>query len=130
MLRLLSDKQEAFTHNDIVRKLSDYVSDPVELKTAIDRLQQSSELIVIEDGTDTNLRFTTRTYQRQHNHMMQVASFLADNKAYGVSQKHSHAAINAQNKALQKQVGANLSTEQCAAIEHVLNRRQFSFHVE
>lgn len=124
VLRLLTDKQDEFSRNDLVHKLSDYITDPAELRTAIDRALQSPELVTLETDTKFNPRFTTRSYQRRYNQMMQSASFLCDNKAYGVSRRHLQDAINKQNKALQKQVGAKLSDEQCKAIEHVLNRRQ------
>jgi len=126
VLRLISDKQESFTRYDIVGKLSEYVTDSDKLRSAIDQVLQSSELIPIADGAESNLSFTTRTYQKQHSQMIQMASFLATNKGYGVDQKHFNSAIAKQNKSLQKSIGANLSQEQCAAIEHVLNRRQLS----
>lgn len=126
VLRLLTDKQDTFSHNDLVQKLSDYIADPAELRLAIDRVLGSSELVAldIETNSKINPRFTIRSYQRLHSEMMQSASFLSDNKAYGVDRKYMKMAINRQNKELQKQVGANLSDEQCQAIEHVLNRRQ------
>ncbi len=128
VLRLVGDKQDEFSRNDIVSKLSEFLSDPSKLRLAIDQVMQSSELVALETdlGGSTNPRFTTRTYQHQHNQMMQTASFLAGSKAYGVSRRHLRTAINRQNKRLQKQAGANLSGEQCKAIEHVLNRRQLA----
>lgn len=126
VLHLISDKQESFTHNDIVRKLSDYITDPAELKATINQVLQSSELISLIRADGTNPRFMTRTYQKQHTQMMQAASFLSNSKAYGVEYRYSQSAISKQNTTLQKSVGASLSQEQSKAIEHVLNRRQLS----
>ena len=126
VLRLLTDRQDEFSRNDLMKKLSDYISDPAELRIAVDRVLQSPELVALQSDTNSkgNPHYTTRNYQRQYNQMMQTASFLSDNKAYGVSRRYLEGAIDRQNKALQKQVGAKLSDEQCKAIEHVLNRRQ------
>lgn len=126
VLQLLTNNQDEFSRNDLVQKLSEYIADPAELRMAIDRVLQSSELVALQSETNSkaNPLYTTRIYQRQYNQIMQIASFLIENKAYGVSRKYSEEAIHRQNKALQKQVGAKLSKEQCKAIEHVLNRRQ------
>lgn len=126
VLQLISDKQAMFTRNDIVRKLSHYVTDPTVLQTSIDQVLKSSELISLKESEKLANKFTTRSYQTQHTQMMNTASFLSENKAYGVDQKYLKSAIDSQNKMLQKSVGANLSQEQCLGIEHVLNRRQLA----
>ena len=126
VLRLLTNNQDEFSRNGLVQELSGYIADPAELRMAIEHVLESSELVALRSDTNSkaNPFYTTRSYQRQHNQMMQTASFLSDNKAYGVSCKYLEGAIDRQNKALQKRVGAKLSDEQCKAIEHVLNRRQ------
>jgi len=56
VLRLISDKQENFTRNDIVRKLSEYISDPAMHRLAVNQVMQSYELISMSDDKDCNPR--------------------------------------------------------------------------
>ena len=126
VLQLISDKQAMFTRNDIVRKLSNYISDTAALQVSINQVLLSSELISLKDNQTSADKFTTRSYQIQHAQMLQMASFLSENRAYGVDQKYLKSAVASQNKMLQKSVGASLSQEQCRGIKHVLNRRQLA----
>ena len=126
VLRVISDKKAVFSENDIVRVLSDYFADPQALRAAIDQVMAADGLVLLEANENSEPRYSTRDYQSTHTRMMQSASTLASNKAYGVYRKHLARAINTQNKNLQKSAGAKLSDEQCAAIEHVLNRRQLA----
>lgn len=126
VLRLLSDKHSEFSRNDVVRELSKYVAEPSELRAAIECAMRSSELVSVYKASEGNPKFTTRRYHEQFQSLMDTASFMASNKAYGVDKKHMRSAIKVQNEALKKSVGAELSNEQCAAITHVLNRRQMA----
>lgn len=126
VLRLLSETYAEFSRNDIVRKLSEYISEPEQLRSTIDCTLASSELAPLKGQSETNPKFTTRSYLQQDRQLMDTALFLSSNKAYGVERKHMKKAIDRQNKQIQKSAGANLSDEQCAAIEHILNRRQIS----
>ncbi|EFO32990.1 Ti-type conjugative transfer relaxase TraA [Roseibium sp. TrichSKD4] len=126
VLRLLCETHAEFSRNDILRKLSEYICGPEQLRCAVDSALASSELILVNGKAETDPRFTTRSFQQQDRQLMDTASFLSSNKAYGVERKHMQAAVNSQNKQLQKTAGVNLSDEQCAAIEHVLNRRQIA----
>jgi len=127
VLNVVNDKKAVFTRNDVVRTLSDYVSDPASLRLAIDQVMAAPELVRLGEGDDPKYdRFTTRNFQTLEAKLFATASQLAETKAYGVQKRHMKAAIRRQNAALQKQIGASLSEEQCKAIEHVLNRRQLS----
>ncbi len=126
VLRIITDRKANFSRGDIIRTLARYLDDPLELRELLEQVLQSPELLKVEGGSKTNPRFTTHTFHKLQTKLFSLSGKMANRKAYGVQPKHMAAAINRQNVALQKSTGARLSNEQCAAIEHVLNRRQFS----
>jgi|GEM_PF-170643 len=126
ILKLINDKKAAFTRKDILRELARYLNDPQELREISDRVLRSSELLPLEGGNETNPHFTTHSFYQLETDLLSQANSMAVCKSHGVLSKYVSAAIQKQNATLQKSVGANLSDEQCAAIEHVLNRKQLS----
>ena len=121
-------KEKIYSRNDIVRELSKYVSDPALLSSAISSVLASSELVQInaKDQAVSNPKFTTQTYQRQHQQMMQNVSALVARKNHQVNRQHVNAAIRTQNRSLHKAVGAQLSSEQTIAIHKVTKRNDLS----
>ena len=48
ILEVLTDKQESFTRNDILRSLAQYIDDPLKLGSALETVLRSTELVEIE----------------------------------------------------------------------------------
>ena len=48
ILEVLTDKQESFTRNDILRSLAQYIDDPLKLGSALETVWRSAELVTIE----------------------------------------------------------------------------------
>ncbi len=124
ILDVINDKKSLFTRNDIVRALAKYIATPQGHQLAIATVMDSENLVLVEDGRTPN--YATREMVELERRMLTVAEELAHNKAYGVSPNNLKSAIQTQNKALHKTVGANLSDEQRRAITHAVNRRQLS----
>jgi len=124
ILDVINDKKSLFTRNDIVRALAKYIAEPHDREVAIATVMDSESLVLIEDGRSP--KYSTREMVELEQRMLAVANGLAHNKAYGVSPNNLKSAIQTQNNALHKAVGAKLSDEQRRAITHVVNRRQLS----
>lgn len=124
ILDVISDKKGLFTRNDIVRALAKYIAKPQDREVAIATVMDSEDLVLVED--DSTPKYSTREMVVLERRMLAIAKGLAHNKAYGVSPDNLKSAIQTQNKALHKAIGANLSDEQRHAITHVVNRRQLS----
>lgn len=127
ILDILSDKQECFTYNDIVRGLKKHITEPADLSEAIKCVFAAKELVQIEDGNkavySTAQMQAIKTSIARHAHMMDK------NKGHGVAAKHRNRAIDKHNTLLQQQVGAELSHEQRRAIHHLLSDQQLSIAV-
>ena len=121
----ISERQARFTQTDILCALSDQIDDPAQLRFAADLVLRSEKLIRLEHD-DGETRYTTRDFQAAENHLVGLATAMADAKGFRVSKPHIDRAIHRQNKDLQKSVGAELSDEQIAAIRHVLKSDQLS----
>jgi len=124
ILCVITDKDESFTRNDILRSLANYIDDPVKIRLASDQVLQSNELVKISDGTAP--RYSTREMQEVKQSLFAHSNEMASNRSHGVSASHIRTAISRQNQMLQKRIGANLSDEQCNAINHMLGNNQFS----
>ena len=61
ILRIITDKEEIFNRNDIVRGLANYITDPLHLSAAANEVLRSDELIRIEDGVKP--LYTTKELQ-------------------------------------------------------------------
>ena len=124
ILDVTSDKKEFFTRNDIVRDLAKYIEDPVTLRLAIDHILQSKELVEVK--VESTQRYTTQEFQKLKATLARQVSSMDENKDFGVPLRTIKKAISHQNGILKKSVGANLSTEQEAAIHHILGVNQLS----
>lgn len=118
------DKEARFSRNDIVRKLAEYIDDPVKLRIACDDVLASSELVKLSD-TPIPL-YSTQEMERLHASLNDQAKSIARQKTHNVGSRAIRAAIHHQNAKLLTAVGANLSDEQCQAINHVLEDSQLS----
>ncbi|MHA3914246.1 AAA family ATPase [Halovulum sp. GXIMD14793] len=121
----ISERQAQFTQTDILRALSGQIDDPVQLRFVADLALRSDKLVALVSD-DGEIRYTTRDFQAAENHLVGLATAMADAKGFRVSKPHIDRAIHRQNKALRKSVDAELSDEQIAAIRHVLKPSQLS----
>lgn len=124
ILDVVTDKDATFSRNDIVRKLAEYIDDPAKLRIACDDVLASSELVKLSD-TQQPL-YSTQEMERLHASLADQAKSMARQRTHNVGSRATRAAIHHQNAKLQKAVGANLSDEQCQAINHVLDDNQLS----
>ncbi len=124
ILARISDKKARFSRTEIVRGLSDFIHDPLELRVASDQVLASSDLVQITGAT--NEEFTMRDFlsaeQTLDNHVREMAK----SGGFKVSSQHIEKAIKRQNADLQTRFGANLSDEQVTAIRHVLAPNQLA----
>ncbi len=118
ILDVITNNKASFTKRDIVRGLSNYIDDPLELKAAIDEVLTSSDLIVLEESP--KLIFTTKEIQSVKKAIRNQSKDLSACKSHHVKTRHIDAAIGRQNAKLKKIAGASLSDEQDKAIRHVL----------
>ncbi|OED36823.1 hypothetical protein AB833_25785 [Chromatiales bacterium (ex Bugula neritina AB1)] len=124
ILELISDKNEFFTRNDIVRRLGHYIEYPVALQQAVEQTLQSDELVLVTN--DANPRYTTRTLQALSDKLREEVLAMDRNSCHGVASHHVDDAISHQNSQLQNRVGASLSDEQDQAIRHIVGAQQLS----
>ena len=122
ILDVITDKEATFSRNDILRTLAKYIDDPIMLRLASDDVLRSNELVELH-ATPTPL-YSTREMERLKTSLAAQSQIMADHNAFGVSSRYTSSAINRQNAILQKSVGANLSNEQCKAIQHILAGNQ------
>ncbi|MEM7067788.1 MAG: AAA family ATPase [Pseudomonadota bacterium] len=119
ILNVITDKQETFPRRAIVRALSDYIEDPFELKSAIEKVMQSNNLIEVE--VDLVPRFSTRTMIKSKKELMDYVDYLSSTNCQLVSKRCIRSAIAHQNRYLQKTIGTRLSIEQKTAVRHCLD---------
>lgn len=124
ILSHISKTKAHFDRVDILRELAKRIDDPFLLKDAADTALKSSELIKIEEGN--TLTFTTRDYQAAEDQLERVSQVMNVTDGYGVTKNHVTDAIRSQNDKMKRAFGGELSTEQCAALDHVLNERQLA----
>jgi len=135
VLSVLTNTKEFFSRNDIVRKLSDYIDDPIMLGPAVNVVMRSDELCEIEDaGTpDDSLNgklhasklrnsrtYSTREFQKLKAEFIDEVLSLSKAKGTFVSEQNINSAIASENRKLQKDIGASLSQQQEAAIRRCL----------
>ncbi len=123
----ISDKQARFTRTDILRGLTEFIDDPLDLRAASDRAMLSPELVRVGDGEPE--AFTTRDYVAVEHQLSACAMELAKSGGFKVNTRHTDRAITRENAKLQHRVGANLSGEQIDAIQHILAPNQLSLVV-
>lgn len=124
ILDVITDKEETFSRNEIMRSLAKYIDDPIKLRLASNEVLRSNELVELH--TSPTPIYSTREMERLKTSLATQSQIMAGNKAFNVNTRHISAAINRQNTALQKSVGADLSDEQCKAIQHILGKDQLS----
>ena len=125
IVTLISDKKEIFTRSDIIRALAQYIDDPLALSGAADIVLQSDELLEVP-AKGSIPHYSTRQLQDTKAALMNTAREMAKKSGHRVGSNHINVAIKLQNTALQRAIGASLSTEQKAAIRHALQPKQLS----
>ncbi len=124
ILNVITDKKENFSRPDILRALSDHIDDPLKLRSAIDKVMRSNELVEIQ--SDPLPRYSTWEIQNLKATIASRVGNLVKTNHSQIKPRHIHAAITTQNKILKKSVGAKLSDQQEDAIRHVLDSHQLS----
>lgn len=135
VLKVLTDTKEFFSRNDIVRKLADYIDDPLKLGTAVNVVMRSDELFEVGDAAKQGIPSNHKSHRSKHRnsktystHEFQKlkADFMDDvlslSKAKGVfvSERNINSAIASENRKLQKDIGVSLSQEQETGIRRCL----------
>ncbi|WP_350335235.1 AAA family ATPase [Coralliovum pocilloporae] len=124
ILDYLSDKQSRFTALDIKRSLARFIDDPLSLRTAIDTVMASNELVQLSHaGT---IDYTTRSYKRAEDALFATTSTMHKLGNFGVSSRHVQWVIRYQNAIMQRGFGGELSDEQQKALHHILDNNQFA----
>ena len=128
ILAELSKTKADFTRTDVLRGLADHIGDPATLSKTADRALASSQAVRLpgDGGSSKAQRYTTLDYQLAEDTLHANAHILRDSQGPRVSVKHAHEAITAQNTAMRRAFGGQLSDEQTAAIKHVLGEQQLS----
>ena len=121
----ISKTKARFERTDILTTLAKRIDDPFLLKELADKVLQSPELVRLEDDRKTPL-FTTRDYRNAENQLHNAAQSMTATGGYGVTNNHITHAIRSQNYKMKHAFGGSLSNEQCAALDHILNDRQFA----
>lgn len=124
ILDIITDTQETFSRNDIVRGLAKFIDDPLRISTAADDVLKSNKLVKVRDGSKPI--YTTREVEDLNASMEAQARTMSARKSFGVSAQNIQSAIRRQNAVLKKSAGASLSDEQVQAIKHVLGRSQMN----
>lgn len=151
ILEVLTNKQESFSRNDILRGLAKYIDDPLKLGPALEQVMRSSELVVLDDEEidddshadrdlkqakqpdlrvsrkkTVNQRYSTRSFQKLKLELEESVQALSATSSTFVSKNTINAAIKQQNKLLKEQMGVTLSDQQKDAIHHGLNNKQLT----
>ena len=131
VLKILTDTKEFFSRNDIVRKLADYIDDPLKLGPAVDLVMRSDELYEVDDATNkdnppnckprqskhqNSKTYSTREFQKLKAEFMNNVLSLSEARGTFVSEQNINSAITSENRKLQRDIDAALSQEQEAAI--------------
>lgn len=124
ILKVITDTDEDFTRPDVVRGLAEYFADPLELSNAVDIAMRSNDLIEIQSKPVP--RYSTTEMLEVKEALKSCVTELSQAIGQYVSGWNVNAAINRQNKLLNKAVGANLSAEQETAIRHCFMPEQLS----
>lgn len=124
ILDVMTEHEESFTHNDIVKALEKHIDDPERLAQAIESVLASKELLIIETAPVT--RYSTHEMQEMKTSIADHAKSMSRNKSHGVPARFQRNAIKQQDRHLQQQYGARLSQEQRQAIKHLLGKEQIS----
>lgn len=136
VLNVLTNTKEFFSRNDIVRKLADYIDDPLKLGTAVNLVMGSDQLCKVDDAANlhnpanckprqskhrNSRTFSTREFQMLKAELMDNVLSISESSGTFVSEQNINSAITLQNQKLQNDIGASLSQEQEAAIRRGLD---------
>lgn len=121
---VISQNKEIFSRNDIVRGLSKYIDDSTELYIAIENTLKSGALI--ELPANAAKRYTTKELIDIKRQLRSEGLAMARPRHSTIADEIINAAIKSQNKKLRQAVGASLSEEQVASIQHVLGASQLT----
>ena len=136
VLKVLTDTKEFFARNNIVRKLADYIEDPLKLGPAVDVVMRSDELCEVDDAANqenladfkprrskhrNSKTYSTREFQKLKADLMENVLSLSKAKGTFVSERNINSAITSENRKLQRDIGAHLSLEQENAIRCCLS---------
>jgi len=137
ILKFIIDKTETFTRNDVVRKLANYIDDPLKLGRAVDQVMRSDELVEVQDSSKsgiessvqsskytTSATYSTREFQKLKAELLDGVSSLSQATGAFVSERNINSAIKSENRKLKNEIGASLSQEQETAIRQCLSSKR------
>lgn len=124
ILQVLSEKEATFGSDAIKRGLAKHIDNPYELRSAIDMVMTSPDLVRV--GQDGAQVFTTQDYLNAETKLDLAADHMAAGTGFSITSDTANAAINRQNVDMQRRFGGQLSDEQVGAIRHVLGDAQLS----
>lgn len=124
ILEHISKTKAHFDRTDVLRALAKRIDDPFALRDAADKATASSDLIRMTVNDEAV--FTTRSYRDAEERLKQSTSRMATARGFGVTHQHTSVAIRTQNAEMKRAFGGRLSDEQRAALDHILDTRQFA----
>ncbi|MEP1522966.1 AAA family ATPase [Ascidiaceihabitans sp.] len=124
ILGVVSQTKADFNRTDILRALAKKIEDPLALGQAADTAMRSEELIVTKAGNAP--RHTTKDYRRTEDQLREFTQVQAASRGVAVSDAHVKAAMQMQDRAMQREFGGKLSDEQRTALRHVLDGSQLA----
>ena len=128
ILQLITEHQSVFKHSDITKVLDKYFDDILMQEQALAKILNSNELVFLQyskKDNKTQYYSTRELFQLEHDIQNTVLK-MSKSKTHRVNPWHTQAAINKQNRKLNKKIGENLSVEQCEAIRHITKDEQIS----
>ena len=128
VLDILNRHKEYFTRRDVIRKLTDHISDPFEVGNAIDTVLKSPKIVKVQpdDKSDSKTLYTTRDMIAVKASIWQCADSLAQSKGKAIAKRHINDAVKSQNNNLHAKFGSTLSEQQERAICHCLKPEHLS----
>lgn len=127
VLNHISYQDARFTQTDIARELGKRIKDPMALKTAVEAVLSSHQLVRLDNTKRT--AFTTRDYQQAERVLLEGSQALARSTGRAVKRGRVKQVIANQNRKMRQAFGGALSKEQEAAIEHITGGEQLSLIV-
>jgi len=113
ILDLLSEKQSRFSELDIKRSLAEHLDHSLNLRSAIDTVLRSKELVALSGGETPD--FTTKSYQKAEADLFHASDVMAMQHQGVVVMNSLNTAIAAQNVKMRREFGGALSEEQITA---------------
>ncbi|NRA89607.1 MAG: AAA family ATPase [Simkaniaceae bacterium] len=130
-LDAISNQQTTFMWGDVAKLLGRYVDDQALFNRLSLTLQQSSELVCLEDnGSYSKSVFTTRTRLAEEGKFIEALQALKGNQSHGVETSVIEGAIQRATESLReskKDPEASLSNDQINSIKHMAQANQLSF---